>query len=61
MKQNIMAVMRFTPSIGRFKVSFVGKPSGLYSASVHVIIYAIFHYIGPRYNGARTVCANVWV
>ena len=34
-------------------MSLVGQAFDLYFASVHAIVYEIYHYIGPRYNGTR--------
>ena len=45
-----------SPVRARYGVSFVDPASDWYSASVAVIIYIIYCYIGPRYNGTRLFC-----
>ena len=42
-----------TPKLAHEGGSFVGPPSGWYSASVPGILYVISYNIGPHYNGTR--------
>ena len=50
---NILKNIHERHPIARPLLSFVDPASGSYSARVPVIIYAIFYYIGLRYNGTR--------
>ena len=48
-----------SPVRARYGMYFVGSNSGSCFASVTTVMYAISHYIGPRYNGTRHCYFNI--